>query len=46
MNAFGEHAAAAGMRDAKIFLHHRAGAADLVADQRAEIGRQQPRTAS
>ena len=41
VNALGKHAAAAGMRDIEILLHHRAGAADLVADQRAEIGRQQ-----
>ena len=41
MNAFCKYAATAGMRDVKVSLHHRAGAADLVADQRAEIGRQQ-----
>jgi hypothetical protein len=29
------------VRNAEIVLHHRAGAADLVTDQRAEIGRQQ-----
>src|SRR3981189_3034939 len=41
VNAFGKYAATAGMRDVKVSLHHRAGAADLVADQRAEMGRQQ-----
>jgi hypothetical protein len=41
VHASGEHAAAAGMRDIEILLHHRAGAADLVTDLRAEIGRQQ-----
>jgi hypothetical protein len=41
VNAFGEDGAAAGMRDIEIFLHHRAGAADLVAGHGAEIGRQQ-----
>ena len=41
MNAVGKHAAAAGMRDVEILLHHRTGAADLVADHLAEIARQQ-----
>ena len=41
VNAGREHAAAAGMRDAEIMLHHHAGAADLVADAVAEIGRKQ-----
>ena len=34
VNALCEHAAAAGMRNVQILLHHRAGAADLVADAR------------
>ena len=29
------------MRDVEILLHHRAGAADLVADQRADLRQQQ-----
>src|SRR6202011_2877116 len=41
VDAFGEHTAGAGMRDIEILLHHRAGAADLVADHRAEIDREQ-----
>ena len=41
VHALGEHAAAAGMRDVEISLHHLAGAADLVTDERAELGRQQ-----
>ena len=41
VNAFGEHAATAGMWNIKISLHHRAGAADFVTHPRAEIGRQQ-----
>ena len=41
VHAVGKHAAAAGMRNLDIVLHHRAGAADLVAAVRAEIGRQQ-----
>jgi hypothetical protein len=41
MNASCKYAAAARVRNSEIVLHHRAGAADLVTDQRAEIGRQQ-----
>ncbi len=41
MNALLEHAAATGMWDVEIFLHHRAGAADLVADETADLGLQQ-----
>ena len=41
MNALREHPAAAGMRDADILLHHRTGAADLVAGRRPYIRRQQ-----
>ena len=41
VNTVLEHAAAAGMRDVEILLHHRAGAADLVADHRAGLRQQQ-----
>ena len=41
VNAFCKYAATAGVRNSEILLHHRAGAADLVTDQRAEIGGQQ-----
>jgi hypothetical protein len=41
VNALGEHAAGAGMGDVEILLHHRAGAADLVADQAAGLRQQQ-----
>ena len=41
MHALGEHAAAAGMGDVEILLHHRAGAADLVTDQAACLRQQQ-----
>ena len=41
VNAVCKYAAAARVRNAEVMLHHRAGAADLVTDQRAEIGRQQ-----
>ena len=37
MHALGKHAAAAWMRNAEIVLHHRTGAADLVADQRPDL---------
>jgi hypothetical protein len=41
VDAAREHAAAAWMRDVQILLHHLAGAADLVADQRAGLRQQQ-----
>jgi len=41
VNALGEHAAGAGMGDVEILLHHRAGAADLVADQGTGLRQQQ-----
>ncbi len=41
MNAFCKDATAAGMGNAEILLHHRAGAADLVADHGAELRQQQ-----
>jgi len=37
VHAFFNHAAAAGMGNVEILLHHRAGAADLVADHGAEL---------
>src|SRR4029077_9008193 len=41
VNTVCKYAAAARVRNAEILLHHRAGAADLVSDQRAVVGRQQ-----